>query len=418
MRLTEAMHGKMDRTILHCDLNGFYASVECLARPELRDVPMAVSGNPENRHGIILAKNELAKKYGVTTAETIWQAKRKCPNLMLVPPHHDKYYEFSKLVNEIYDKFTDRVEPFGIDESWLDVTGSLHLFGTGREIADRIRKTVREELGLTVSVGVSFNKVFAKLGSDYKKPDATTVIDRENYRALLYPLPVSSLLYVGRAATEALAKFGIATIGQLAAYDRQILSANLGKMGELIHDYANGIDESPVNYAHTGQDAKSVGNGMTFRRDLVGLEDITAGVVLLADSVASRLRNYGFKCGTVQVLILDPAFKAISRRKKLGKPTCLSREIRDAALEIIKSSWSMKAPIRMLTVTGINLVAEGETEQLSFFDDGADRKREKIERVEQAVDSIRSRFGRESISICSTLNNDIAVGEPKDKASE
>jgi DNA polymerase IV len=403
----------MDRTILHCDLNGFYASVECLSRPELKDVPMAVSGNPDNRHGIILAKNEPAKKFGIVTAETVWQAKKKCPGLVLVPPRHDMYYEYSKRVNEIYNTFTDMVEPFGIDESWLDVSGSLHLFGDGRQIAGKIRETIKSQLGLTVSVGVSFNKIFAKLGSDYKKPDATTVISRDNYKDLIYPLPVSSLLYVGKAATEALAKFGIATIGHLANSDRQVISANLGKMGELIHDYANGLDDSPVNFAHAEQTAKSVGNGMTFRRDLVGLADITAGTAALADTVATRLRKCALKCSTVQVVILDPQFKTISRQKKLMKPTCLSIEICNAAIGIIKESWNMKAPIRMLTITGLNLVSENDTEQLSFLGEEVDGRREKIERIEHAVDSIRGKYGRSSIAYGSNINNDIGIGDSK-----
>lgn len=399
----------MDRTILHCDLNGFYASVECLFRPELRDVPMAVCGNPENRHGIILAKNERAKKFGVATAETIWQAKRKCPGLVLVPPHHDKYYEFSKRVNELYETYSDMVEPFGIDESWIDVTGSLHLFGSGREIADRIREEVKGRLGLTVSVGVSFNKVFAKLGSDYKKPDATTVISRENFKEIIHPLPVSDLLYVGRAAAEAFAKLGIATIGQLAAYDRQLIAATLGKLGETEHDYANGIDDSPVGFANAAQDAKSVGNGMTFRRDLVGLEDISAGVAALADSVAARLRRAGLKCNTVQVLILDPKFKAITRQKRLLKPTYLYKEIRDTAIGIIHSAWDLSAPIRMLTITGMNLVPEHETEQLSFFGEEDDAKRKKIEKIERVVDSLRNRFGKDAISMGIIGENDIGL---------
>lgn len=403
---------------MHCDLNGFYASVECLFRPELRDVPMAVGGDPEHRHGIILAKNELAKKYGIVTAETIWQAKKKCPDLVLVPPHHDKYYEFSKLVNEIYDTFTDMVEPFGIDESWLDVTGSLHLFGDGREIADKIREAVKSQLGLTVSVGVSFNKVFAKLGSDYKKPDATTVISRDNFKSLIYPLPVSALLYVGKVAAEALTKLGITTIGQLAIYDRQVLSINMGKMGEMIHDYANGLDDSPVSLAHIEQAAKSVGNGMTFRRDLMGLEDITAGVTALSDTVATRLRKCGCKCNTVQVVILDPQFKTISRQKKLGNPTYLSSEIRDTAVEIIKASWNMKAPIRMLTITGMNLVPENEAEQISFFGEETDRQRKKNERIEHVMDSIRSRYGRSSISLGINTNDEIGISEPDDSGDE
>ena len=206
----------MDRVILHCDLNCFYASVELLSHPDLRDVPMAVCGDPNSRHGIILAKNEPAKKFGIQTAETIWQAKKKCPDLVLLPPHHDLYREYSRKVNAIYDEYTDLVEPFGIDESWLDVTHTLHLFGgDARALADALRERMKRQLGLTLSVGVSFNKVFAKLGSDYKKPDATTVISRENWKELVWPLQVGDLLYVGGAARKLLKQYGITTIGQL-----------------------------------------------------------------------------------------------------------------------------------------------------------------------------------------------------------
>ena len=192
----------MDRVILHCDMNGFFASVELLDYPHLKDKPMAVCGNPENRHGIILAKNEIAKKYGVITAETLWQAKKKCPDLHVVPPHHSKYRYYSHLINDIYLRYTDMVEPFSVDESWLDVTGSTKLFGSGKEIADTIRKTVRDEIGLTLSAGVSYNKIFAKMGSDYKKPDATTVITRENFRILLWPMDISSIFFVGKINAE------------------------------------------------------------------------------------------------------------------------------------------------------------------------------------------------------------------------
>jgi DNA polymerase-4 len=404
----------MDKTILHCDLNGFYASVECLSRPELLEVPMAVSGNPAHRHGIILAKNELAKRCGVVTAETIWQAKKKCPNLVLVQPHHDKYYEYSEKANEIYERFTDRVEPFGIDESWLDVTGCTHLFGNGKEIADQIREEIKSQLGLTVSVGVSFNKVFAKLGSDYKKPDATTVISRENYKEIIYPLPVSDLLYVGKAATEALAKYGITTIGQLANFEKPIIAANLGKLGEMIHDYANGLDNNPVGFAHDAQNAKSIGNGMTFRRDLDGMDDMLLGLSPLVDSVATRLRKSGMKCSTVQIVILDPQFKSISRQKKLEKPTNLYKEIRDKAIEIIQSSWNLKAPIRMLTITAMNLVAENEAEQISFLGDVEGKRREKLERIEKTVDTIRNRFGKKAISFGAEAESDIGVSEHND----
>ena len=221
--------GAMDRIILHCDLNCFYASVELLSHPDLRDIPTAVCGDPTSRHGIILAKNEPAKRCGVQTAETIWQAKKKCPALVLLPPHHDLYREYSRKVNAIYEEYTDLVEPFGIDESWLDVTGSLHLFGgDAKALADTLRQRMKQELGLTLSVGVSFNKVFAKLGSDYQKPDATTVISRENWKKLVWPLPVGDLLFVGSAARKLLRQYGVETIGQLAACRVEMLETVMG----------------------------------------------------------------------------------------------------------------------------------------------------------------------------------------------
>lgn len=387
----------LDRTVLHCDLNGFYAAVECVFNPELNKVPMAVAGNPKHRHGIILAKNELAKKFGVQTAETIWQAKKKCPALVLVPPRHGEYGRYSRLVNNIYEEFTDLVEPFGIDESWLDVTGVYKLFGSGPEIADKIRAAVKERLGLTISVGVSFNKVFAKLGSDYKKPDATTVITRENYKKIVWPLPVSALLFVGRAAKDSLARVGITTIGQLAAADRASMVKRLGKIGGTIHDYANGIDESPVRPAQETREIKSVGNGMTFSHDLKGFAEIENGVLALADEVASRMRRYGVKCRVVGVALKDPDFKSISRQKTLPAPTHLTREISGAAMQLIRACWQENAPLRSITVTGANLVgAECAAEQLAFFDDGIAGK-EKLEKADLAVDKIRAKYGKNAI---------------------
>lgn len=404
----------MDRTILHCDCNSFYASVECLLHPEFRDVPMAVCGNPELRHGIILAKNELAKKYGIVTAETIWQAKRKCPELVLAGSHHLEYQKYSVLVNDIYKRYTDQVEPFGIDESWLDVTGSRRLFGDGKTIADRIRNEVREELGLTISVGVSFNKVFAKLGSDYKKPDATTVISRENFHELVFPLPVSDLLYVGRAARTALAKLYITTIGELAQSDRTMIVRRLGKMGEAIHDYANGVDDSPVQSADFEREIKSIGNGMTYRRNLESTEDVRLVVITLADEVAGRMRRHGVKCRTVQVTIRDPEFKNITRQCALKTPTHLASELAESALAIIADSWDMRRPIRMITVTGLNLFSgeSDDAEQLSLFP-GEDKSlsREKRERLETTMDNIRSRYGRGIITPAGVIGNDLGIGD-------
>ena len=405
----------MDRTILHCDCNGFFASVECILTPELKDVPMAVCGDPEHRHGIILAKNELAKKYKIQTAETIWQAKKKCPDLVLVPPHHSEYKKYSKLVNKIYERYTDKVEPFGIDESWLDVTDTVHLFGDGKQIADTLRKVIFNETGLTISVGVSFNKVLAKLGSDYKKPDATTVINRENFKSIVHPLPVSSLLYVGRKAEQTLNKLFIYTIGDLANSDENLIISRLGKTGKLIHEYANGIDNTPVKSINEADPIKSVGNGMTFKRDLQGLSDITISVNTLSDTVASRLRKYGFKCSTLQVSIKDPDFKTISRQKALPSPTYLAKEISQQALELIKASWKLNAPIRTLTITGTNLIpAHEEMLQISLFANCNNNESQRQEQLETTIDKIREKFGTNAISFGSVINNCLGIDEPTD----
>ena len=366
----------MDRIIYHCDCNSFYCSVELLSRPELRTVPTAVCGDPKSRHGIILAKNEPAKKFGVRTAETIWQARQKCPGLVLLPAHHGLYRDYSKKVNAIYNRFTDLIEPFGIDESWLDVTGSLHLFGGNpRALANHIRDTVREELGLTISVGVSFNKVFAKLGSDYKKPDATTVISRENFRRIVWPLPVTDLLFVGRAAAQILRRYGVTTIGALATFDRNTLIELLGKQGDQLWSYANGLEHSLVAPAGTYTPPKSVGNGETFSHNLTKKDEVDWGIAMLADQVAVRLRKHGMKASTLQVTIRDPKFKDICRQRPLNAPTNTARELHQAAMDILTRCWAFGSPIRAITLTAHNLIPESEaSEQLDLFQSGAPRK--------------------------------------------
>ena len=390
----------MERVIFHCDCNSFYASVELLSHPELRTRPVAVCGDPRSRHGIILAKNEPAKAQGVKTAETIWQARRKCPDLILLPAHHELYRAYSKKVNAIYERFTDLVEPFGIDESWLDVTGTLHLFGgDAAALADRIRDTVRSELGLTVSVGVSFNKVFAKLGSDYKKPDATTCITAENFRRIVWPLPVTDLLFVGRAAARVMGQYGIHTIGQLAAFDREALVRLLGKAGGQLWSYANGLDSSPVAPAGQYTPPKSVGNGLTFPHNLTTREEVRQGLALLCDQVAVRLRRHGLKAATVQVTIRDPAFKDICRQRPLEGPSCTARELTRAAVAIVERSWSSGGPIRALTVTAHNLIPEEEcAEQQTLFDAQAPQRRERVEKLERAMDAIRDKYGRDALT--------------------
>ena len=407
-RLQAQPNQQKDRVILHCDMNGFFASVELLSHPELRDRPMAVCGSPDKRHGIILAKNEPAKKAGVVTAETVWQALKKCPDLQFVPPHMSKYKHYSRLINEIYQRFTDMVEPFSIDESWLDVTASQSLFGSGREIADTIRETVKKELGLTLSAGVSFNKIFAKMGSEYKKPDATTLITRENYKDILWPLPARDMFFVGKATAQKLAAAGISTIGDIAVTSPDFLESMLGKQGRQLWEYTNGLDNSPVARTSEGEKIKSVGNGVTFTRDLITEDDIISGGCGLCDSGAARLRRYGMLAGGVKVDIKDPYFKVISRQKQLFSPTNLAGELAKNALDIIHSSWKSGSPIRMLTITGINLTDEFFDEQLSLFGVSSD-DRQKGEQIERTMDEVRKKYGSSSIGFAAVLDNDIGA---------
>lgn len=403
-----------DRVILHCDCNSFFASVETVMNPEYKDVPMAVSGSVENRHGIILAKNELAKKYNIKTAETVFSAKKKCPNLVLAKPHYDKYIEFSQRANEIYSRYTDMIEPFGIDESWLDVTAS-GIFGNGFEIAEKIRNDIKRELGITVSVGVSFNKVFAKLGSDYKKPDATTVISRDNFKQIVYPLPVSDLLFVGKRTSDALRHLGIRTIGELAEANRELLILKFGKIGGVLSEYARGEDHSPVE-ATDRADAKSIGNGFTFKHDLVGREECLTGIKYLSEEIGTKLRIRGLKCSTVQLTIKDEYLRTIQRNAPTDAPTDISGEIADVAYRILCREWSEERPIRMITVTATNLVhADSVFEQMAFFDSGKEEKRKKSGKKEIAVDKIRQKYGTESIIRASVIENDIGIYSKKRK---
>lgn len=406
----------MERTILHCDCNAYFASVESIDRPELKRVPMAVCGDPKSRHGIILAKNELAKQYGVTTAETVWQAKKKCPSLVLIPPSHGKYGYYSQKINAIYQEFTDRVEPFGVDESWLDVTGCLASFsGSGRAFADYLRNRIREEFSLTISVGVSFNKMFAKLGSDYKKPDATTVITRENFQTLLWPLPAQAMLFVGKAASSVLTGAGILTIGDIARSGRDQMTTLLGRSGESIWAYACGLDDSPVRQVGDTDQAKSIGNSITFRRNLSGDADIRAGLTLLSDSVGTRLRKHGLYCTTVQVQIKDPNLKTIQRQKRLPVATDATSEILSAAVSLVKSVWPDGAPIRLLSVTATGLTEESAIQMRLVDDDSA--MREKTAKLDRAIDRIRTKYGKQAISYANVLQTDI-VHAREDESEE
>lgn len=389
-----------DRVIFHCDLNCFFASVELLDKLALREVPVAVCGDPASRHGIILAKNEPAKRRGVQTAETVWKARQKCPNLILLPPHHGLYAQYSRRINTIYGQYTDLVEPFGIDESWLDVTGSLHLFGgDARQLADDIRARLRQEVGLTISVGVSFNKVFAKLGSDYKKPDATTVISRENWRDIVWPLPVGDLLFVGRAAQRTLGQYGVETIGQLAACKPEMLEQLMGKMGAQLYRYANGLDDAPVRPQHQREPVKSVGNSTTFPENLTRWEEIRSGLQLLSDSVAGRLRKEGLYCGGVAVAVKDAQFRTVSRQMRLGAPTHLMRDIFEAAQELTRRIWKAPTPVRLLSVTALYITDSADSyQQLDLLAGDAPLRDQRQEQLESAMDTIRGKYGRDAIA--------------------
>ena len=327
------------RTILHSDMNSCYASIELLYHPELRGKPLAVGGDPEARHGIILAKDQLAKKSGVKTGMALWQARECCPDLQIVPPRMDIYLRFSKLAHRIYADYTDLQEAFGLDESWLDVTASAQIKGDGMRIAEEIRQRIKHELGITVSIGVSWNKIFAKFGSDYKKPDAITEITRDNYREIVWTKPVEDLLYVGPATRKKLHRYGIYTIGQLAACDDTFLKSTLGKMGLVLGAFANGADQTPVSLENSSAPIKSIGNSTTTFRDLTTDQDVSIIVHLLAESVAARLRENGFAGYVVELSVRDNGLFTFTQQRKGEIPTNISSEITAAALELFRANY-------------------------------------------------------------------------------
>lgn len=407
----------MDRVILHSDMNAFYASVETLARPELKRVPMAVGGSPESRHGVILAKNQLAKECGVRTGEPLWQARMKCRDLVAVPPNFRQYQLFSKQARKIYLQYTDRFEPYGIDEGWLDVTDSQGLFGSGETIAREINARMKKELGLTVSVGVSWNKIFAKLGSDYQKPDAVTVFDRRSYRPLICPLSVRSLLYVGNSTARKLELYGIRTIGELAAADPFLLEKLLGKWGCILRDYALGNDHSPVSRYDEKREIKSISNSTTTLRDLCNEEEVKIIFTVLADSVTRRLRKHGFCGQTVRIQIRDADFHTVSRQCRLDTPTCLSGEVLRAAMMLFRKNYRWAKPIRLLGIGVSDLLPRGEVcVQEELF--SSEKTREKQQHLAEAMDEICRRYGNSAIQQgCLLVDRELSGFQPKEEAA-
>ena len=384
-----------DRTILHSDINCCYAAIEHLHHPELAGKPLAVGGDPEARHGIVLTADYIAKKRGVKTGMALWQAKQMCPEINFISPRMDLYLRFSKMAHEIYAEYTDLQEAYGIDESWLDVTDSVNIKGDGLKIAKDISNRMKSELGITVSIGVSFNKIYAKLGSDYKKPDAITTMYRDEFQQKAWVLPASDLLYVGRSTSAKLQKLGIRTIGDLARTDLQILHAQFGKMGDILWSFANGYDDSPVKYEDAHAPIKSIGNSTTTPRDLVDEQDVKIVLTVLAESVAARLRENGFKCRVVEISVRDNELFSFTRQRKIDHATNVTREIAEEAFRLFQENYNWQKPIRSVGVRGADLVNDNYWEQIDLF--SSVEFREKQMKVDEAVDDIRRRFGFYSV---------------------
>ena len=376
------------RTILHSDCNGFYASVECLYDPEIRDKPVAVGGDADKRHGIILAKNEIAKRYGIKTGEAIWQARQKCPELVVTKPHFERYMRFSKLCRKIYSDYTDCIEPFGLDEAWLDVTANGR---DGSEIAHEIRRRIKSELGITVSIGVSFNKIFAKLGSDYKKPDAVTVIGKDDFRDIVWPLDAGDLLYVGRSTKRKLSALGVHTIGELANFPLPLLRLHFGKWGDVLYTFSNGLDASPVMHMDESSAIKSIGNSTTAPRDLVNDTDVKLIFTVLCDSVCRRLREHGAMAREVSIYVRDNTLSSFTRQCRLDTATDITSEVLGAAMRLFADNYDWSKPIRSVGVKVSEFSPISAPAQLSLLCD--EDRRQRLSELDRSLDGLKRRFG-------------------------
>lgn len=383
------------RTILHSDLNNCFAGIESIAHPEYKKIPFAVGGDEEMRHGVILAKNDIAKKYGIKTGEPLVSARRKCPDLKIVQPHFELYNHYCNAVRSLYYEYTDRVEPFGLDESWLDTTGSEMLFGDGVKIADEIRRRVRQEFGLTVSVGVSYNKIFAKLGSDYKKPDAVTVITPANYQNIVWKQPVENLLFVGSSTAERLHRSGIRTIGDLATASENFLSALLGKNGVMLRIFANGLDDAPVRRACEAEPIKSISNSTTTPRDMMNIYDAKIILHMLAEQVCRRLRSQHLKCSEVGLHLRRNDLYTFERQSTLSRPSNTSGDIFRAAMTLLEKHYNFTLPLRSIGIRTGKLTEESSPTQLSFSDD--EQHIEKLNQIDILKDTINQKYGKNSL---------------------
>ena len=393
----------MSRAILHSDLNCFYASVEMMLDPRLRGKAVAVCGSTEDRHGIVLAKSELAKKAGIKTGMVNWEAQRLCKDLIVVPPQYDQYLKFSKLTQAIYNRYTDLIEPFGMDECWLDVSGSQNACGSPMTIAESIRNTVKEELGLTVSIGVSFNKIFAKLGSDLKKPDAITEITEESFKEKIWGLDCSELIYCGPATTKKLNCVGIRTIGELAQADPRLIQQMLGVNGYALWMYANGKDTSRVMHRDFVSPVKSVGHGITCVSDLNNEDEVWKVMLSLCQDIGHRLRLHGLSATGVQVYIRSNDLFGSQFQCKLAQNTQLPSEIATAAFNLFQTNYHWRTSVRAVTVRAIDLISNALPEQMNLFTNN--EKRVRREKLEDTIEELRERFGKEAITYGSLLGD-------------
>lgn len=393
----------MEHIILHSDLNAFYASVEQMLHPELKGTPLAVCGSVEDRHGIVLTKSQQAKEAGVKTGMAIWQAKQLCPKLLVVQPHYDQYLKYSEAAHEIYSRYTDRIEPFGIDEVWLDITDGRRQFGDGKTIADEIRQTMKEELGLTVSIGVSYNKIFAKLGSDMKKPDGTTVISEDGFKEKVWPLPASDLLFVGRATAKRLYGYGITTIGGIAQTDPESLRSWFGINGVKLWQFANGYDRSRVCEYGYEPPAKSVGHGLTFTADLIDNTEVYYAFLELAQGVGKKLRATNAAATAVSIYVRNNQLYWQQHQTRLANPTQSWRDLAQTAYSLFRGKYTWQYPIRSLTITARQLLPADAPRQTDlFFDQEALEKQEKLENT---IFDIRRRFGKNAVTLAGLMDN-------------
>ena len=389
------------RVILHCDIDYCYAQMEEMKYPELRKVPMAVGGREEKRHGIILAKNTLAKKYGVKTAESLREALEKCPQLLIIHPVYDDYIYYSEKVKDIYRSYSDKVESFGVDEAWVDVSDSLKLFGGGEEIAKEIKRRVKEEVGLSVSIGLSFNKVFAKLGSDLNKPDGLTIITEENYKDIVWPLPVQDLFYVGPATKRKLYEQNIKTIGELAEMNLYDAKKKLGKMGELVYHFANGVDISEVKMNDYKRLPKSVGNGITTPKNICNYQEAEIVFYVLVESIAARLKEQGLVGNLISITLRDKDLNSFTRQKRITEKTNLASEIMVVVKELLHEHYDFSIPIRSLSVCVAELTVDSGVRQLNLLVD--EKEKEKMRNLDLAMMQIRNKYGFYKVKRCTML---------------